>query len=334
MRPICLAFVIVLCSGPLQGLETDQFTLPVAPLTDSGVELSERVARAVSEILSLRDTEILDADRIAEEFHHRLGSGGPFKTELEKFIDHGLPVAARFNPPLGHTIYRGVVLPIPGGLMVRAPTIKVFGYELGADKMGHFVQQGYEYYKIYRKTPGQEGVRRAVEHGMLEEHTIFGTAVSGVYSNADLAANFAGLKFYLNLTQRVDIGGTTLEPILIRGARGWELSASVNTPALLRPYVSGHWNEALNPSEYRMMHPLVAKAVQKRCSSWRSRLGDEFSPFYFAALMAEYSTWHGEEYGHRYDKKHGVSLADECFKDEAVAQAPRTGAIAHAALVN
>jgi len=323
MRPICFALAIVLGSSALQGLETDQFTLPAAPLTDSGVDLSEKVARAVSEIVDLQDTVVLDEARIAEELYRRVGSG-TIKTEIEKFIDHALPSTARFNPPVGHTIYRGVLLPIPGGLIVRAPTIKVFGYEVGSDKVGHLVQQGYEYYKVYRKSPGPTGVKRAVEHGVLEERTIFGTAVSGVYSNADLAANFAGLKFYLNLTEPVDIGGATLEPILIRSANRWELSPRVDVRELLKPYVSGHWNEALNPSEYRMMHPLVAKAVQKRCSSWHMRLGDEFSPVYFAALMAEYSTWHGEEYGHRYAKKHGVSLADECFKDENAAEPQHT----------
>lgn len=321
MRPLLLALLLLACASPLQALETDQFTLSPTPLIDSGESLSARIIAALADVLSLQDRYALDEERIAAEFHHRLGKGA-LKSELERFVDKDLPEDARFLPPLGSSIYRGVMLPIPGGLIVRAPTVRVFGYELGTDKLGHFIQQGYEYYRIYQRTPGPEGVRHAVDHGVRQEHTYFGTAVSGVYSNADLVANLAGLKFYLNLTQRVEIGDVTLEPILVRRGQTWELSPHVNAQALLQPYVSEHWSEALNPSEYRMIHLLVAGAVRQRCETWQARLGTAFDASYFTARISEYSTWGGEDYGHRYDPRYGISLANQCFGDEVVQASP------------
>ena len=200
MRFLLLVLVIVLCTLSLDALETDQFTLPNQPLPDIGPEVSARLATLILEVVGLQERAVLDEARIADELHHRLSKGGPLKSELERFIDKELPSSARFNPSLGRSIYRGVLLPVPGALLMRAPTVKVFGYELGADKLGHFTQEGYEYYKLYQRSPGPEGLRRAVAHGVRQEHTFYGTAVSGVYSNADLVANLAGLKFFLNLT--------------------------------------------------------------------------------------------------------------------------------------
>ena len=52
-----------------------------------------------------------------------------------------------------------------------------------------------------------------------------GEATVGIYSNADLAANYAGLKFYLNLTRAVDVGGASLPPVLVRADGKWLLAS-------------------------------------------------------------------------------------------------------------
>ena len=54
----------------------------------------------------------------------------------------------------------------------------------------------------------------------------FGYTVSGVYSNADLAANLAGLKFYQNLSNDVDLGGTKVTAILKIVDGKWQLTGT------------------------------------------------------------------------------------------------------------
>src|SRR5204863_9734778 len=93
-------------------------------------------------------------------------------------------------------------------------------------------------------------------------------ALVGVYSNADLAANYAGLKFYLNLTRPVTIGRKTLPPVLVRDPRGqWALNPyrDGRPEDLLRPFISDHLNEALNPSRYsEQMRSTVQSRLRRR----------------------------------------------------------------------
>ncbi len=254
---------------------------------------------------------------IAEQIYKKLGKG-LVKTGLEKFIESDqIPENALFSVPYSKSIYAKVFLPFPGGLIVRGPTIQMYGHQFGTDKIGHFVQQGYEYFKKYSKKPGPEGITSAVKNGVHQEKTYFGTAVSGVYSNADLAANYAGMMFFINLTKTIQIGAWHVPPILIKNQDRWLMNSGFDPKKLLRPFVSEHWSEALNPSEYKFERGVIRDEVSKRCKNWREHLGNDFYIFYFTARMAEYSTWYGEAYGHRYRIDHGVSLAAECFIPEA-----------------
>jgi hypothetical protein len=77
----------------------------------------------------------------------------------------------------------------------------------------------------------------------------FGLTMVGVYSNADMAANYAGLKFYLNLARPVVVNGRRLPPMLVKRQDLWELNPAL--PAnFLRPFITDHLNEAMNPSLY------------------------------------------------------------------------------------
>ena len=112
------------------------------------------------------------------------------------------------------TFQQSIYLTAPFDYLTISSTVNLYGTDFGTDKIAHIFQQGYDYYKIYKRglkkgLSEEKAIQKAVKWGRKTEATYFGTWVSGVYSNADLSANYAGLKFYLGLSREIKIGNTT-----------------------------------------------------------------------------------------------------------------------------
>lgn len=280
-----LARFLLLASAPLAlATETDQFTTPRAPLHDVGPELSRKVV------------EIIESDRTGaapERVLAKWAGRGLFSSRLTRWVKPG---EAGFRPPLFGSIYRAVFSPAPASFFFDSPTVLVHGVYMGSDKIDHFFRQGHEF---------SERKESAVAHGVRQEHTYLGTWMSGVYSNADLAANYAGMKFYLNLSQAVRIGERELPPMFEKRAAGWRLSPGIDAGHLLEPFLSNHLDESLNPSRYRFNRASIRKAIRARCDNWMS--------FYAGRMDLHLSTWFGEDYGHWLPPRQEVSIATECL---------------------
>ena len=66
---------------------------------------------------------------------------------------------------------------------------------VGVDKLGHFFVEGFGFFRrAYIKKGGS--VEAAVRWGKFTEDSYFGLTTTGVYSNADLVANFNGMRFW------------------------------------------------------------------------------------------------------------------------------------------
>ena len=87
----------------------------------------------------------------------------------------------------------------------RSAMLQIDGVLLGTDKIVHFAHMGYLYYGAYRAALNRgasdgQAVQQAVglgtgNHPFLSERTMLGEISTGVFSNADLAANYMGLFF-------------------------------------------------------------------------------------------------------------------------------------------
>ena len=222
-------------------------------------------------------------------------------------------------------------------------TVRVHGVHQGTDKLGHFTDMGRAYYWAY-VTAARGGAtepearRRAVAvgtDGVWSERGLLGLAGTGCYSNADLAANYAGMLFYLNLTEPVTVGGgRPLPPMVERDGLYWRLAAHVHPGApLLAPFVTDHWDEALNPSLVdRGMRRNLRRAVRARAAGiiarYQAAAGRSLPAAYFAARRVELATYHGADYGHRGEPEELIDIASTCF-DARSAGAAITG-VAHA----
>jgi hypothetical protein len=144
----------------------------------------------------------------------------------------------------------------------------------------------------------------------------YGYLVSGVFSNADLFANYAGMTFYLGLTQTTQVGGTTRRPMFTLVDGRWQLISTFEERAgLLAPFAAKQMNEALNPSGYTsLVFPVVRDVVKKEsCPQWRIAF-PSMTKSKFAAETKSLELWDGQDYGFSRRSKM-ISLADLCFAD-------------------
>ena len=289
--------------------ETDQFTTPNVSLYDIGPELSRKVVEIIESDRTGRDPE-----RILSEWAGRNVFASRFTRWVRGMRVEGEQVG--FRPKLFGSIYRFALSPVPLSFLFNSRTVQVHGYYLSTDKIDHFFQQGHKYFDLVmqKEAEGADAagaIAATVAHGVKQEHTYYGTLVSGVYSNADLAANYAGMKFYLNLRHPVRIGEHARPPLFERSAEGWRLRSGIDPDSLLEPFLSNHLDESLNPSRYRFSRGPIRSRIRERCDRWMDFYADRIG-LVAPSGQSFATTWFGEEYGHWLPPSDEASIATEC----------------------
>jgi uncharacterized protein (DUF4415 family) len=324
--------------------ETDQYNLPKVPLADIGDEVSEHVEEAMRAAVETLNAKIAksaacleaktkgcdspekekaklehlrSAKAVAEAFFKLTGDGSLFISKFGKWVNSHVfsSQPARYKAPYFESIF--ILNPIDYATL--SPTVRLYGHEFGIDKLDHLFQQGFKYYTIYNEavkkgsTPA-EATTKAIKWGQKTERTYYGTWVSGVYSNGDLFANYAGLKFYLGMTKPQQIGDSE-RPALVTLSNGhWQIADQSLKENLLKPFITDHMNEALNPSSYRpTLIGSVRRSVKKyACPEWRSIL-PSIKPFDLEQQSAALENWNGEDYGFS-KRDRTVKLRETCFE--------------------
>ena len=333
------------------GFETNQYDLPRQPLADIGPEVTAHVERKLRAAVDKINEEILarqnclsagsdyrskgdcrepgaeqkrldylrSADGIAQAVFDQLGAGVVPFTSMGTWMDshHFTAQPARYRT----SYLKSIFILNPGIALTISPTVKLYGSEFGTDKVAHVFQQGYTYYKAYRRASGEgatpaEATAKAVRWGQKSERTFYGTLVAGVYSNGDLAANYAGLKFYQGLTKPIVTGDKTRSAVLELYEGTWRFTNHSDEP-LLKPFISDHFNEALNPSIFSKLlgwRWFIRRSVRKRsCDQWRQRY-PELSRTALEEMSQGLRLWHGEDYGFT-DSEDFVTIANTCFEE-------------------
>jgi len=225
--------------------------------------------------------------------------------------------------------------------LFRTSTVMVNDTYFGTDKVAHFVHMGFIYYKEYLRLVRTGQVAQAAteaaarigagNHLFLSEAGLLGLLTTGVRSNADLAANYAGLKFFQNLTNEVRIAGELRPPMLVLHDGYWRLNGHVRPQSdFFEVFISDHWDEALNPSEYALgMEGTIRDAVARRCPDIRQWYVDSNGQprprKYFDGLVETLSTYFGEDYGHQGSVESLISIGNTCFPAEEEAFPPDSG---------
>ena len=324
MKPLFpIACVLTFLVPRALALETDQFTTANQTLADITREFEQHSMGQIREIVDHTnksiDAKLKEADTTRSVHRrqrclflaHRLMQPKHIAAEVDRRFGRGLTKTSiehwfekhEFDQqPALHTIsyresvYAGSAHRWPFMVFAMAPTVKIHGVRMGTDKVGHFFQQGHDYYRNHNESFERTGnaktaAAHAVSRGARQERTHFGDWITGIYSNADMAANFAGMKFYLNLTSEIEIGNTRCAPILFMRDGQWHINES-RCKSLLKPFFSEHFDESLNSALYQ---PLMRKTVCASLASRANKLSDRQQE---SARLQSMAHWHGEDYGH------------------------------------
>ncbi|WP_298623964.1 hypothetical protein [uncultured Legionella sp.] len=335
-RRIFFLVVLFSLSGThaVQAEETDQFTLPPTELQDIGPTASNKLYEVLEQVMAQTNTEIqmllpkaehsrLAASKLASRrndsylvdlVYKKTGPGFPRWMRWGHLPGETKPIFYKSLLPW-NTVYWLVFSQAPLSVISLAPTINMYGYYFGTDKLGHFFMMGHTYYTMYmyflnHGKSAETAHSAIVTYGQILEQTYLGTLINGVYSNGDLSANYSGWKFYMNIAHSVKIGNRTIPPILVLNGDKWEFSKHVKRETLLKPYISDNLNEAYNPCRYSFMRFQIRNQIKKRCEQWIERRG--LTQQIVKDKLEESKRWHGEDYGHWLPKSNEVTL-NVCF---------------------
>lgn len=350
---VVMLLLVVMSASVAEAHETDNFTKPPErSFTDWGwlwtrivhrnlasavAHVNERIRLAES---GARPTEDAAALREPEAVQRAVRRAFPPLPTLIDDIDRMFVTerARRKFPgrlpsyqPLEH-IYSHSSFPLDPRQIIkhwRSANMKIAGVYQGSDKLGHFLTKGHMYYHRYRSNlragmAREEAIDTVValgvgQHPWLSEKRLLGYWTSGVLSHGDLAADYLGLKFYINLTEPVRIAGRDRPPMLELVDGYWKLADHVRRDTdFFTVYISDHWDEALNPNlMLPWMRLPVRQQVERGCGPLLERHADRFGnrrpQWWFERRKRELSTYFGRDYGHqgRYDQM--VSIPNACF---------------------
>ncbi|HVM49028.1 MAG TPA: hypothetical protein VMU04_13440 [Candidatus Acidoferrum sp.] len=334
-----LAASLVIAALPGFGDETDNFRLPLdVDMADLGDYLDvvhmlalegavNEVNADIEQALKVRDANAR-AKRLAA-LHKPETLAGALDRQFGLTVFETRAVDAALKSAWAHQTYPGLKtshhsirmnftakIPLDLRIMclfVQAPTVRAYDVYFGTDKLTHFHHLGWSYYKMYRSLRAagvseEEAYRKVIYHhaegGLLAEGNCYGRLGTGVYSNGDMAANYLGFKFFLNLTEPVMLERTNRPPLAVRCGVFWRINDQVRPDSgWFRPFISDHWNEALNPCYYDWtMRAGIRRVLRHRARDivqfYTRKAGRPAEAAYYDNLARELSTYYGEPYGY------------------------------------
>jgi hypothetical protein len=355
-RVVCIS-VLVFWGANAPAPETDNFYLPLdLEMADLGPYLEAvhtlALEKAVKTVNSRIETAlgIKDAKlraKLLERCRDPETLGAAFMNQFSHsyfeatMVEHSLKSkVARTSFPGQLTLQKNVWLNFSAHLpleprqflmLVQCGTVKAYDVYFGTDKLVHFHSVGWSYYKDYRshlkaRCSPEEAVRKVVHRysraDLLAETTLFGKIATGIYSNADLAVNLAGMKFFINFTEPVKLNDKVLEPMVVRCGVFWQLNQHVRPRSgWFASFVSDHWNEALNPNLYEFtMRPGIRRVLHSRARHiiefYTLKDGRPNDPAYFDQLARDLSTYYGEPYGHSGNFHLLMNIGKTCYPEQ------------------
>lgn len=245
--------------APARAYETDQFSRRLEPLADSTVVLDQRVNESIAAAARTHRGSRNDS-RVVDAIYHDIG-GHHWVDKIERWAMKSDEVD-RNTPDRYDSIYQGHPLWATrvAALFGVGPTIKLNGTRIGSDKLGHFLSQGRKFWRRYQRSL-DEG--EAAEHSAYTERALFGQMTTGVYSNADLVANYEGYRFYRSLFEDDVVPGKPA--ILAWDGDHWQ----VQRPFTWADHVNAYWDEALNVNHFdALLYPHMKKRLLEFCGDY------------------------------------------------------------------
>jgi hypothetical protein len=188
---------------PALAYETDQYTGRLTEVGDSTLVLNQQLNDQLIEIVD-NWHHGRDEGKLAREVYKRLG-GRHWVDKIERWAIQSDSVE-KLACTKKSSIYGGLPFWTTrfASLFGLGPSVRVNGVLIGTDKFGHFISQGRKYHRRHLRGHDDDRVLRL---GRRNEAGLFGQVTTGVFSNADLVANYEGYLFYLSLFEDGVVAG-------------------------------------------------------------------------------------------------------------------------------
>ena len=239
----------IACSQLVFADETDQYLVWDRELADAAPAINDFVNRVARESIDAEnakpgppcDCETLSLQILPEIYLDRLRADLIAFVESSEDIDVYPPRNVAPEDILALSIYRRA--PVPMVIRVTR-TIRIGDVYLGVDKLNHLVGIGRRYFVRYlsdRRSglSEREATDNVIRWGVLVENSVLGTLINGIFSSADLEANYQGLLFARRFCEGPD-------PYLQFDGQEWRLAREID----LRDFVTPAFDETYYPPLY------------------------------------------------------------------------------------
>ena len=206
----------VLFSSSVKALETDQYLSWNVELKDSSQAfndyLNNKLIPNYLEKINKRQNKKTKEELVSGLY--RYAFQGLYSSRVRHFLNNSEEIdrfpdkSVSFREYKRESIYRSD-LPFPWFFLPMSRTLNIDGNYLGVDKIGHFFGFGRRYFQEYTKLTDegvneQEAIKKIINRGIVLEKLFVGSLVDGVFSPADLEADYQGLLLALELSSSDD----------------------------------------------------------------------------------------------------------------------------------
>ncbi|MEE2776358.1 MAG: hypothetical protein VYE73_06290 [Acidobacteriota bacterium] len=242
------------------GLETDQLLGWGVELEDSATALNEFVNGEIDGLLAklARKGRTPACEDVTKKVYKRVFPS-LLRPRIRRRLIRDYAIDRYPGEDVGYfehlksSIYRKPAFPF---ILPLCRTMRVGDVYLGTDKLGHFFGQGRRYYKRYLKereagASELDAVTATVRKGVKLEATVVGGLVDGVFSHADLEANYQGMLLARSFCEGPD-------PVLVRTSAGWARGHDVDMRAFVNPAFDESYNtSSFKASRWKRVRPVI-----------------------------------------------------------------------------
>ena len=294
-------------------LRLDNSIDTINAIINQRIEAGVREANAPQDyVVDMEDFEVMGIDTFCDEdalytelrkaiFQSFTASWGLKGYDLDKQL-RGLLARQSYSLLLNDSIYRDIDYLEGFSLKLKelSDVVNINGHLVGLDKIGHFFAQGWQYFELTHYE--EETLDKAIEWGRQKEAGMFGYAMTGIFSYADLAANLNGWRFWNRLLLKQDdplkgiIASFFDRPYITCEIRIME---SIKSRKMIRAwayngrfdlsdYIDGAWDEANNCNSYA--DPMIEAKIMTRINN--------VYPDFACPLIADHCQDAREKYGY------------------------------------
>ena len=239
--------------------ESDQYTNRTQDISDS-LELMDGAVNKAIKVILARKNPPRTKSRIAKAIYFEIG-GLYWADKIERWAAKSSEVE-KYEQTRRDSVYKGMPFWATrvNFIFGIGRSFRVNDVMVGSDKFGHFVSQGYKYYM--RELRG-ESREKLLRKGWFAERWIYGELTTGLFSNADIVANYEGWRFYQSLFKDDVVKGKAAIMKLDRGIYVQQ------RPFSFADHINDYWDEALNPSyAVPSLNKRLRKAIKGLCPEY------------------------------------------------------------------